>query len=273
MRVRDILKESQAVLGIISDSPHLEAEILLSYVMNMSREQLIANFDKEIEKTLEISFFDLIKERAKKVPLYYILGKKSFMGLEFSLDRNVLIPRAETETLVEKALEVTSGNSITLLDIGTGSGCILISFLYYNKVSKGFGIDISKGAIDIARENAKKYNLLNRAEFIVSDFSKLEASLKFDMILSNPPYVKSDELKNVPYEPSIALDGGSNGYEIYPSLVRKIYELLDYNGVAIVEIDYRFSDFAKSIFLKNNFNNVSLLKDLSGKNRFVSGTK
>ena len=273
MKIFEVIREAKDKLLNVSDSPHLEAEILLSYVIRTNRESIIADFDKEIKSPIEKQFLSLVNKRASHFPLHYILGQKEFMGLSFEVNENVLIPRPETETLVEEALNVFSGSSVRVLDIGTGSGCILVSFLYYNEQSKGIGIDISTEAIEIAKKNALRHKVLNRAEFIVSDFMNYSSEEKFDLVLSNPPYVKTNELINVPYEPVIALDGGSNGYNLYPDLAKKIYMLLKPDGRAIVEIDYRFAYQAEEIFSCVGFRKLRFINDLTGKNRFIEGLK
>jgi release factor glutamine methyltransferase len=273
LKIYELIREAKNKLSCISESPHLEAEVLLSYLLKKSKEEIIAHQDDDISATVRNQFLDLVNKRLKHIPLHYILGEKEFMGLRFIVNKSVLVPRMETETLVEEALKLSKNKSFEVLDIGTGSGCILISFLYYNKNSKGVGVDISDSAISIAEENAKRHMVSDRVTFISVDFKEYTSNYRFDLILSNPPYVKTDELKNIKKEPILALDGGENGYKLYPLLIKKIYELLKIGGTAIVEIDYRVSGTIKEIFIDNGFRNVLFIRDLAGKKRFIKGEK
>ena len=273
MKVREVLKEGKDLLSEISDAPMLEAEVLLSYLLNLDRAALIARSDEEVDNAVKEKFLSLIAKRADGVPLYYILGKKEFMGIEFFINESVLIPRQETETLVEEALKLAENKAVSVLDVGTGSGCILLSFLFYNKKSRGVGIDISSGAIEVARKNAELLGLSDRAKFEEADFRTFRTDERFDSVLSNPPYVMEDEMKKLKGEPEIALSGGKDGLDVYPQLAQFIAEALKDNGTFIVEIDYRNSRKVKEIFESAGLGFVKFLKDLSGRDRFVEGVK
>ncbi len=273
MKVREVLKEGKDLLSEISDAPMLEAEVLLSYLLNLDRAALIARSDEEVGNAVKEKFLSLIAKRADGVPLYYILGKKEFMGIEFFINKSVLIPRQETETLVEEALKLAGNKAVSVLDVGTGSGCILLSFLFYNKKSRGVGIDISSGAIEVARKNAELLGLSDRAKFEEADFRTFRTDERFDSVLSNPPYVMEDEMKKLKGEPEIALSGGKDGLDVYPQLAQFIAEALKDNGTFIVEIDYRNSRKVKEIFESAGLGFVKFLKDLSGRDRFVEGVK
>ncbi len=268
-----MLKEGKDLLSEISDAPMLEAEVLLSYLLNLDRAALIARSDEEVGNAVKEKFLSLIAKRADGVPLYYILGKKEFMGIEFFINESVLIPRQETETLVEEALKLAGNKAVSVLDVGTGSGCILLSFLFYNKKSRGVGIDISSGAIEVARKNAELLGLSDRAKFEEADFRTFRTDERFDSVLSNPPYVMEDEMKKLKGEPEIALSGGKDGLDVYPQLAQFIAEALKDNGTFIVEIDYRNSRKVKEIFESAGLGFVKFLKDLSGRDRFVEGVK
>ena len=273
LKVKEVLKEGKDLLSEISDAPMLEAEVLLSYLLNLDRAALIARSDEEVDNTVKERFLSLIAKRADGVPLYYILGKKEFMGIEFYINESVLIPRQETETLVEEALKLAENKAVSVLDVGTGSGCILLSFLYYNKKSRGIGIDISSGAIEVARKNAELLGLSDRAKFKEADFRTFRTDERFDIVLSNPPYVRADEVKKLKGEPEVALSGGKNGLDVYPQLAQFVAEVMKENGTFIVEVDYRSARKVKEIFESAGLRFVKFLKDLSGRDRFVEGVK
>ncbi len=273
LKVKEVLKEGKDLLSEISDAPMLEAEVLLSYLLNLDRAALVARSDEEVDNAVKEKFISLIAKRADGVPLYYILGKKEFMGIEFFINESVLIPRQETETLVEEALKLIGNKAVSVLDVGTGSGCILLSFLYYNKKSRGIGIDISSGAIEVARKNAELLGLSERAKFKEADFRAFRIDERFDIVLSNPPYVRTDEVKQLKGEPEVALSGGKDGLDVYPQLAQFIAEVLKENGTFIVEVDYRSARKVKGIFESAGFRFVKFLKDLSGRNRFIEGVK
>lgn len=273
MKIARLIYDAKEELKEVSDTPYLEAELLLAFLLHKSKEYVIANLDNALSPELSEKFFSLVELRKERYPLNYITGEKEFMGLKFFVNPSVLIPRPETEILVEKALEISHGSPVKIIDIGTGSGCILLSFLHYNSLAQGVGIDISEKAIEVARKNAEALGLSERSVFFVSDFRYFDSGERFDMVLSNPPYVRTDELKNVPFEPALALNGGQSGYELYPELIEKAYGLLKDNGTAIVEIDYRFQKEIKELFLKNKYREISFIKDLSNRVRFVKGVK
>ncbi len=273
MKISEAILNGKRKLEKVSDAPLLEAEVLFSFVMGKSKEYILARYDTEVSKEILEKFFTLIKKRESGIPLPYLTHKREFMNLDFYINESVLIPRQETESLVEKALSIANNEKVHILDIGTGSGCILISFLFYNKLSTGIGIDISKKAVEIALKNAKNIGVLNRAKFINIDFRKFKSKEKFDLILTNPPYVMEKELKNIPFEPKIALDGGISGMEIYPELTKKSYLLLKDGGTFITEIDYRNARKILNIIKQIGFSNVKLLKDLTGRDRFLIGVK
>ena len=193
----------------------LDSEILLSKTLNKSREEILTNLNQKIEHHDILVFKDYIVRRSKNEPVAYILKEKEFWSKKFYVTKDTLIPRPETELLVDKILHEYKKKRISILDIGTGSGCILLSLLSNMKHSIGIGIDISKEAIKIARKNALKHNLLNQVKFYNKSL-EIIYDKKFDVIVSNPPYIVNYELKNLSndikrYEPRMALDGGNDG--------------------------------------------------------------
>ena len=257
---------------------NLDSEILLSQALKISRENLILNLNKTVNKFVQQKYFNLIKKRSQKIPIAYILGYKEFWKSKFIVNKSVLIPRPETELLVEQALKLINKDSkLSVLDIGTGTGCILISILKERKFCRGLGIDISKLALNNAKSNAKMQQLENRIKFIKSDIDNFFTN-KYDFILSNPPYINKFKLKSLMddvkmYEPSIALDGGINGCSVLKKVIKKSAELIKIKGKLILEIDNNQLLFIKGILMKYNFIISKVIKDHRGYNRCIIATK
>ncbi len=269
----DAVAYCRAELKRFSDSPFLEAQLIVAFVLGISKESLYISNDEKISEDKLEEIVAFVEKRRNGTPFYYLVGKREFMGLEFKVNESVLIPRPETETLVEKAIEIADGRSLTVLDVGTGSGCILLSFVKYNGSSVGTGIDISEKSISVAEENARNLALSNRVKFIATDFRNFFSKLKFDMILSNPPYVKTRNLIHLKHEPLVALDGGIDGFELYVDLIRKAFRLLKNGGYFIVEIDDCLSAKTFDSFKKEGFLDIEIIPDLADKKRFVAGWK
>ena len=199
-------------------SHKLDSELLLSKVLKKKREELLTNLSQKINKKKILSFNKLIKRRSLREPLAYIIKEKEFWSKMFEVDKNTLIPRPETELMVEQILKIYKNKKIFILDIGTGTGCILISLLSELKSSYGLGIDISKKALYLAKKNAIKHLVNNKISFLKRSFKDLY-NYKFDLIVSNPPYITSNEMRSLDddikkYEPKIALDGGNDGLDV-----------------------------------------------------------
>ena len=259
-------------------NPYLDSEILLSNILHTTREKLLLNLEKQITLHERKKFDIVIEKRKKKEPLAYILSKKEFWNTNFIINNSVLIPRPDTEILVQEALNYLKiDRKYQILDIGTGSGCILISVIKERKKSKGIGIDVSKYAIHIAKNNAKIQQLENRIKFIHSDIDKFY-SIKYDLILSNPPYISrlnlkrlSEDIRN--YEPILALDGGSDGYSKITNVVKKSSKLIKIKGKLILEIGFGQLSKSVKILKQNGFYINKVSKDLAGKSRCIISTK
>ena len=268
----NILKHSSIITA------ELDTEIILAKVLNSSREDIILNYHKDLTDKNFDNFKKLIKERAKRKPIAYLLNKKFFWNSEFYVNKNTLIPRPDTEIVIEEILRLTKNkNKLNILDIGVGSGCILLTILKEKKNFFGSGIDISKKSLDISKINAKNLNVSNRVKFYKSDIDKFVKG-KYDMIVSNPPYIKSCDLKYlesdvINYEPKLALDGGLDGLSKIRIIISKSSELIKKKGKFILEIGYDQKNKVIKLLNKKGFYINSTLKDLANNDRCIVSTK
>lgn len=262
--------------GGISE-PDTEAGLLLEIYLKVSKSDLLLNGDREPDvKALE-DLEKAVSERLTRRPLWYIVGKAPFMGLEFNVDERVLIPRADTEILVEEALRVLNDGS-RILDMCTGSGCILLSLLKYSNDCKGLGVDLSEGALEVAKSNAALI-LGEEADvrFIQSDlFENVEG--QFEMIVSNPPYIASDvcdtlmrEVKD--FEPRMALDGDKSGLAFYERIIPEAKKRLTIGGNLLLEIGYDQGDAVRNLLEKEGFIEIQIIKDYAHLDRVASAVK
>ena len=254
----------------------LDSEILLSKVLNKKREEILINLDQKICANHESKYNDFIKRRSHKEPVAYICKEKEFWSKNFFVNNNTLIPRPETELMIEKLVKIFKDKKISILDIGTGSGCILISLLSELKNSKGVGIDISKNAVLIAKKNAKMHKMQDNTKF----FNKSIAGnfiQKFDLIVSNPPYIMSKDIKNLnddikKYEPRIALDGGNDGLDLIKKVIYKTKNILKIKGTLALEIGNEQNKKVSKILVKNNFKIEHAIKDYKDNVRCLIST-
>ena len=279
MNIQTLLNQASKTLKQLSNtSSKLDSEILLSKIIKKNRQYLILNSNEELKKENIKLFNYLLKRRKKGEPIAYLINKKEFWKQNFYINQNVLIPRPDTEILVEETLKLFNVNSkLNMLDIGTGSGCILISILKERRNFFGTGIDISKKAINVARFNAKMHQLSNRVKFYNSDIDKFLIG-KYDLILSNPPYIRQQELKYLEkdikcFEPKLALDGGKDGFSKITKVISKTSTLLKRNGRFILEIGFGQKKKILSILKQNNFFINKVVKDYGKNDRCVISTK
>ena len=279
MNYNEVLSEAENILkDSFVKNPKLDSEILLSKTLKIKREDLLINLNNNIKNDQKKIFFNLIYRRKKKEPIAYILGYKEFWKRKFFINKNVLIPRPDSEILIEETLKnISIKKSFNILDIGTGSGCLLLSILKERRKSYGTGIDVSKNAISVAKYNAKIQHIEDRVRFLIADVDKF-LNGKYDLIISNPPYIKKHKLKYleedvIVYEPKLALDGGCDGFSKIEKLIRKSSLLLKNNGKMIIEIDSDQILKSKFFLRKNNFYVNKISKDLSGLNRCIVCTK
>lgn len=262
--------------GGISE-PDTEAGLLLEIYLNVSKSDLLLNGDREPDVKAFEDLEKAVSERLTRRPLWYIVGKAPFMGLEFNVDERVLIPRADTEILVEEALRVLNDGS-RILDMCTGSGCILLSLLKYSNDCKGMGVDLSEGALEVAKSNAALI-LGEEADvrFIQSDlFENVEG--QFEMIVSNPPYIASDvcdtlmrEVKD--FEPRMALDGDKSGLVFYEKIIPEAKKKLTIGGNLLLEIGYDQGDAVRNLLEKEGFIEIQIIKDYAHLDRVASAVK
>ncbi len=270
-------KELQTARKFLKDNGIVEADVdawhLLSHVLNINRADFILCQNEKMPEDKVKAYSELLKKRVKRIPLQYIIGKQDFMGLEFHVNEDVLIPRQDTEVLVEEVLKVSQQKSI--LDLCTGSGCIIISLTKLGNIKEATASDISYKALEVARFNAKRHKV--SINFVESDlFEKING--QYDIIVSNPPYISSDEIEGLmpevkDYEPRLALDGSKDGLMYYRRIVKEAKRHLKDKGLIFLEIGYNQGDLLKELLEREGFVDISLSKDLAGLDRLVSARK
>ncbi len=259
-------------------TPLLDCEILMSKAINKSREFIILNLDKEIEEKKYLYFKELIYKRIQGKPIAYLTGEKAFWKYDFQVNENVLIPRPDTEIIIEQVLNFfKSKNKISFLEIGVGSGCILLSILKEKKDFFGTGIDISNESLKICLKNAYNLGVKNRLKLYKSDIDNFSLG-KYDLIISNPPYIKKLVLKYldkevVDFEPRLALDGGLEGLTEIRKVINFSSELIKKKGKLILEIAFDQKKEVVKLLKSNGFYINSVVKDLAKNDRCIVSTK
>jgi len=257
-------------------SHKLDSEILLSKVLSKRREELLINLSQKITAEKITEFQRLIKRRSSKEPVAYILEEKEFWSKNFIVNKNTLIPRPETELMVEKIVKIFKTKDIFILDIGTGTGCILLSILSELKNSKGIGIDISQKAIQIAKQNLEKHKLYHQIKFFRKSLTQIYHQ-KFDLIVSNPPYIIRKDIRNLDdgikkFEPKLALDGGNDGLDVIKKVIYKSKSILRTKGMLALEIGNEQFKKVSKILRRNKFKIRYLIKDYRENIRCVLST-
>ena len=274
MKVLEVIKTGSKLLKEKNISSHvLDTELLLSKSLNKSREELLINLDQNINKRELTNFNKYLIRRSNKEPIAYLLGEKEFWSKKFFVNKDTLIPRPETELLVEKLVTIYKEKRITILDIGTGTGCIIASLLSELKNSSGTAVDISREAILVAKKNACKFKLSDRIKFLHKPFEELYGK-KFDLIVSNPPYIKRKDIKNLSddikkFEPRMALDGGNDGLDLIKKVIYKSKKILKINGTLALEIGNEQINKVSNILIKNKFRIKCFIKDYRNNARCV----
>jgi len=254
--------------------PARDARLLLAYALGCAVDRLTLILQDEISQDEVHSFHQLVARRMERQPISQIIGARQFFGRTFSVTPDVLDPRPETETLVEQAIGVQPKR---VLDIGTGSGCVLLSILAECPSAQGLAVDISENALDVARQNGQRLDVADRAAFARSDwFSEVEG--KFDLIVSNPPYIDEDEWLTLDpeprlWEPKIALTPGADGLQPYREIAKDAHNHILHEGWLMVEIGWTQGKSVRDIFGANGFQNLRVVQDLGGRDRVVVGQR
>ena len=280
MTIREILLKYSKQLEEISSTPRLDVEILLQKALgDVDRLYIHLNLEKFLSEEEENLFLKLINERLNNRPIAYIVGNREFMGLDFYVQEGVLIPRPDTEILVEEVIEIGNNKGeIEILDIGTGSGAITVSLAKYLDNANLTSVDISDIALEVGKKNAISNNVDNKIEFIKSNlFTEIDKDKKFDVIVSNPPYIRKKDVQNLEsqvkdFEPYTALEGGEDGLDFYRKITEQAKLYLKENGVLAYEVGHDQSEDVSKLMKINGYTNIYTKKDLQGIDRVVIGT-
>ena len=272
MTLKTLLEQGAKQLrdGQIADAD-IDAMYLLEHVFSIKRMDFLMNPKREVSEEEKERYLQEISRRASHVPLQHIIGSQEFMGFDFIVNEHVLIPRQDTEVLVEEVAKIANGKQV--LDVCTGSGCIILSLCKMCQLTKAVGLDLSTEALQVARENGKRLEC--DVTFLESDlFDKVTG--KYDIIVSNPPYIETKVIEGLmeevrEHEPYMALDGGADGLDFYRSIVEKSVEYLNDGGYLCFEIGYNQGEAVVSLMEKKGFTNCRIVKDLAGLDRVVMG--
>jgi release factor glutamine methyltransferase len=261
------------------DQPVIDARLMLEAAADASRADIIADPYRELTSAQAATLDDYLERRARREPVSHILGRKGFWKIMLSVNPHVLTPRPDTETIVEWALrQFPERMTFSILDLGVGSGAILLSILAERPAARGLGVDVSEDALAVARENAANLDLNTRCALLRGDWTAGLSEASFDLVVSNPPYIASHEIETLEpevrdYEPRIALDGGPDGLDAYRLLAPEILRVLKPGGVFAVEIGHTQSAAVEALFKAAGAAQVETLKDLSDRQRVVTGAK
>ena len=283
MNIKKILNKSETFLQKHNiDQARLDAEVLLADLLDMERIKLYVNYDYPLTKQELNQYRSRIMKRAEKIPVAYIIGHQEFMSLDLKVNQNVLIPRPETEILVEEIISRCQKQELkqpNIVDVGTGSGAIMVSLGYNLTKSKILGIDVSEKILKVAQTNIKKYELGDRLKVIKGNL--LQPLLKMnktnvDIVVSNPPYIGEDEMKNLPpdvkNEPQTALNGGKQGLEIYKELIPQAAQVLKKDGLLALEIGFNQADEIINL-LENNWQDIQVKRDYTDQDNMILAKK
>ena len=278
MNIREVIEKGFVELKTSNvSSPRLKARMLMQFVLDKSRQYIVVNDLENLSKDYLDKYFFYIDKLKNNVPIEHITHHKEFMKLDFYIDENVLIPRQDTEILVEEVIDISKKmGKVKVLDLCTGSGAISVSIAKYVKDIEVVAVDISKKALEVAKKNAILNNCQDKIKFIHSDMFNCLDGEKFDIIVSNPPYIEKSKIdkldREVQKEPIIALDGGEDGLDFYREIIKNGYQYLKYKGYICLEIGYNQKDSVISIFLnEEKYENIYSKKDLYDNDRIVVG--
>lgn len=263
LNIKAVIDEGSLYLKEISDSPKLDAQLLLCNVLNIDRVSLFLSYEKEIDELMKARFDALLERRRLQEPLNYIIGKREFYSNDFLVNHDVLIPRPETELIIDVAKKYIDKDVKNIIDIGTGSGVIAITLKLIFPNINITASDISEDALKIAKRNAEIHKV--KLDFVISDALQ-NIQNNFQMIVTNPPYVKSSFIEDdlsLAYEPRRALDGGKSGLEVIKKILKEAKEKIDTGGLIIMEHGFDQDEDVKSIAKKYNFDCLCNIKDIN----------
>ncbi len=277
MQIREALKEASKKLHK-SSTPNLDARLLLGVAMGVTYEQLLLSYDKELSVDSEEEFFKLIARRESMEPIAYIISRQEFYGLDFIVNKNVLIPRPDTELLVDIMIndcnQRSDDETITILELGVGSGAISITLAAQIITSEITALDISSAALKVAKTNAEIHNVLEQVNFIKSDWYSSLGAEKYDYIVSNPPYISQGEKEQMAeetyiFEPDIALYASDNGLAAYKIIIASAHKYLKPCGKLVLEIGYLQKEAITNILREHAFTELNVKQDLAGRDRVI----
>jgi release factor glutamine methyltransferase len=256
-------------------SHRIDSEVILSYILKISREKLLIKEDKICNENIA-KFRSLISRRLKQEPVAYIIARKEFRSEDFFVDKKSLIPRPETELLIDPIVKIFKNKNLFFLDIGIGSGCIIFSILKELNHSKGIGIDICKKAVLNAKINLNRFNLKNRVKLLNKSVDQV-LNKKFDLVVSNPPYIVKREINRLAndirkFEPKIALDGGNDGLDVIKKVIYKSKNILKLKGILALEIGRGQYLSVARVLKENNFRQIRIVKDYQNNIRCIFST-
>jgi release factor glutamine methyltransferase len=256
-------------------SHRIDSEVILSYILKISREKLLIKEDKICNENIT-KFKSLISRRLKQEPVAYIITRKEFRSEDFFVDKKSLIPRPETELLIDPIVKIFKNKNLFFLDIGVGSGCIIFSILKELNHSKGIGIDICKKAVLNAKINLNRFNLKNRVKLLNKSVDQV-LNKKFDLVVSNPPYIVKRDINRLAndirkFEPKIALDGGNDGLDVIKKVIYKSKEILKVKGILALEIGRGQYFSVARVLRENNFRQIRIVKDYQNNIRCIFST-
>lgn len=263
LNIKAVIDEGSLYLKEISDSPKLDAQLLLCKVLNIDRVSLFLSYEKEIDELMKARFDALLERRRLQEPLNYIIGKREFYSNDFLVNHDVLIPRPETELIIDVAKKYIDKDVKNIIDIGTGSGVIAITLKLIFPNINITASDISEDALKIAKRNAEIHKV--KLDFVISDALQ-NIQNNFQMIVTNPPYVKTSFIEDdlsLAYEPRRALDGGESGLEVIKKILKEAKEKIDTGGLIIMEHGFDQAEDVKSIAKKYNFDCLCNIKDIN----------
>ncbi|PBI37543.1 peptide chain release factor N(5)-glutamine methyltransferase [Clostridioides difficile] len=279
MTIKDIIIKYSYKLKDISDTPRLDTELLLQKTLGVDRLYIHLNLNKELTEEQKTKFIGFAEERLNGRPIAYIVENREFMGLDFFVKEGVLIPRPDTETLVEEIIEICrEKKDVSILDIGTGSGAITISLAKYIENSKIMSFDVSEIALEIAKKNSIINEVGEKIKYINSDlFTAIsDSNIKFDIIVSNPPYIKKQDIETLhkqvkDYEPYNALEGGEDGLDFYRRITEQGKKYLNKRGILAYEVGHNQAEDVINIMKSNGYKKIYTKKDIQGIDRVVIG--